>query len=178
MVPWFIYALLLGAALPLGLRGFVVLAKEGSKEQVVVLVLLAILGPAVGRVLSLLNASGINTGYWGEKRFVLFVYIALAPPAVYALERLTSGRPLRTALLGLLLALLTTNTLVCASYWGIVSERWRISNVEKAAFDRLGELLWVNPNRWILASTIRSRDASAFAAPIYYVCADPSYTWR
>jgi hypothetical protein len=178
LVPWFMYAVLLGAALPLGLRGYELLAREGSKVSVATLALLAALAVAVGRTLSFLNASGIDTGYWGEKRFVLFVYIALAPPAAYALERLARGKPLRAAALSLLLALLVVNAAVCASYWGITSERWRISDAEKAAFDRLGELLWANPNRWILSPTLRSRDASAFAAPIYYFFADPSHVWR
>jgi hypothetical protein len=172
------YAVLLGAALPLGLYGYELLAREGLKAPVAVLGLLAVLAVAVGRTLGFLNASGIETGYWGEKRFILFAYIALAPPAAYALERLARGRPLKAAALSLLLAFLAVNAVVCASYWGIASERWRISDAEKAAFDKLGELLWANPNRWILSPTLRSRDASAFAAPIYYVYADPSYAWR
>ncbi|MCC6005674.1 MAG: hypothetical protein LM590_15150, partial [Thermofilum sp.] len=178
LVPWFMYAVLLGAALPLGLLGYELLAREGLKAPVAVLGLLAVLAVAVGRTLGFLNASGIDPGYWGEKRFVLFVYIALALPASYALERFARGRPLKAAALSLLLALLAVNAAVCASYWGIASERWRISDAEKAAFDKLGELLWANPNRWVLSPTLRSRDASAFAAPIYYVFADPSYTWR
>ncbi|WP_148682152.1 hypothetical protein [Thermofilum adornatum] len=178
LVPWFIYAILLGAALPLGLYGYELLAREGSKAPVAVLGLLAALAVAVGRTLGFFNASGIDTGYWGEKRFVLFVYIALAPPAAYALERLARGRSLRVAILSLLLALLAVNAAVSASYWGITSERGRISDTEKAAFDKLGELLWANPNRWVFSPTLRSRDASAFAAPIYYVFADPSYSWR
>lgn len=178
LVPWFMYTVLLGAALPLGLRGYELLASGGSKAPIAVLGLLAVLAVAVGRTLGFLNASGINTGYWGEKRFVLFVYIALAPPAAYALERFARGRPLKAAALSLLLAPLAVNAAVCASYWGIASERWRISDAEKAAFDKLGELLWANPNRWVLSPTLRSRDASAFAAPIYYVFADPSHAWH
>jgi hypothetical protein len=179
LVPWFMYAVLLGAALPLGLRGYELLAHEGSKAPVAVLVLLAVLSFAVGRTLSLLNASGIDTGYWGEKRFVLFVYITLAPPAAYALERFASGRSLKAAALSLLLVLLAVNAAVCASFWSILSERGRINDSEKAAFDKLGELLWANPNRWVLSPTLQSRDASAFAAPIYYVFfAEPSYIWR
>jgi hypothetical protein len=178
LVPWFMYAVLLGAALPLGLLGYELLAREGLKAPVAVLGLLAVLAVAVGRTLGFLNASGIDTGYWGEKRFVLFVYIALALPAAYALERFARGRPLKAAALSLLLALLAVNAAVCASYWGIASERGRINDAEKAAFDKLGELLWANPNRWVLSPTLRSRDASAFAAPIYYVFADPSHVWR
>jgi len=178
LLPWFMYAVLLGAALPLGLRGYELLARERSKISVAILALLAALAVAVGRTLGFLNASGVNTGYWGEKRFILFVYIALAPPAAYALERFACGRPLKAVALSLLLALLAVNAAVCASYWGIASERWRISDAEKAAFDKLGELLWANPNRWVLSPTLRSRDASAFAAPIYYFFADPSHVWR
>ncbi|MCC6004887.1 MAG: hypothetical protein LM590_11160, partial [Thermofilum sp.] len=178
LVPWFMYAVLLGAALPLGLYGYELLAREGLKAPVAVLGLLAVLAVAVGRTLGFLNASGIDTGYLGEKRLVLFVYIALAPPATYALERLARGRSLKVAILSLLLALLAVNAAVSASYWGITSERGRISDTEKAAFDKLGELLWVNPNRWVLSPTLRSRDASAFAAPIYYVFTDPSHVWR
>jgi len=140
------YAVLLSAALPLGLRGYELLAHEGSKVPVAVLVLLAVLAFAAGRTLSLLNASGIDTGYWGGKRFVLFMYIALAPPAAYALERFARGKPLKAAALSLLLVLLAVNAAVCASYWGIASERWRISDAEKAAFDKLSEPLWANPN--------------------------------
>jgi len=178
LVPWFMYTVLLGAALPLGLYGYELLAREGSKAPVAVLGLLAAFAVAVGRTLSFLNASGIDTGYWGEKRFILFVYIALALPAAYALERLVRGRSLRAVALSLLPAFLAVNTSICASYWGIVSERWRINDAEKAAFDKLGELLWANPNRWVLSPTFRSRDASAFAAPIYYAFSDPSYAWQ
>jgi len=177
LVPWFMYAVLLGAALPLGLYGYELLAREGSKAPVAVLGLLAALAAAVGRTLGFLNASGVDTGYWGEKRFVLFVYIALALPAAYALERLARGKPLKAAALSLLLALLAVNAAVCASYWGIASERWRINVAEEKAFDKLSELLWANSNRWVLSPTPRSRDASAFAAPIYYVFSDPSYAW-
>jgi hypothetical protein len=178
LVPWFMYTVLLGAALPLGLRGYELLARERSKKTIVILVLLASLAVAAGRIIGFLNASGIDIGYWGEKRFILFIYIALAPPAAYALKRLARGRSLRVAILSLLLALLAVNAAVSASYWGITSERGRISDTEKTAFDKLGELLWANPNRWVLSPTLRSRDASAFAAPIYYVFADPSHVWR
>jgi hypothetical protein len=177
LVPWFMYAVFLGAALPLGLYGYELLAREGLKAPVAVLGLLAVLAVAIGRTLGFLNASGIDTGYWGEKRFILFAYIALAPPAAYALERLARGRPLKAAALSLLLAFLAVNAVVCASYWGIASERWRINVAEETAFDKLSELLWANPNRWVLSPTPRSRDASAFAAPIYYVFSDPSYAW-
>ncbi|MCC6004374.1 MAG: hypothetical protein LM590_08545, partial [Thermofilum sp.] len=178
LVPWFMYTVLLGAALPLGLRGYELLARERSKKPIVILVLLAGLAVAVGRIIGFLNASGIDIGYWGEKRFIFFIYIALAPPAAYALERLARGRPLKVTLLSLLLALLAVNAAICASYWNILSERWRISDTEKSAFDKLGELFWANPNRWVFSPTLRSRDASAFAAPIYYVFADPSYSWQ
>jgi len=178
LVPWFIYAVMLGVALPLGMYGFGILASESLKTQAVVLGSLAILSIAIGRILGYINAFGVDTGYWGEKRFLLFVYIALAPPTVYALERLACGRPLRTALISLLLVLLATNAPTVASYWGVMSEHWKISDAEKAALDRLGELLWSNMTKWVLAPTSYSRDSSAFAAPIYYVFGDPSYAWQ
>ncbi|MCC6003897.1 MAG: hypothetical protein LM590_06100 [Thermofilum sp.] len=179
LVPWFMYAILLGVALPLGLRSYELLAREGAKISVAVLASLAVLAVAVGRTLGFLNAFGIDTGYWGEKRFVLFVYIALVSPAAYALERFARGSQLRAVALSFLLALLAINATICASYWGILSERQRINVAEKVTFDKLGELLWVNPSRWVLSPTLRSRDASAFAAPIYYVFfANPFYIWR
>jgi hypothetical protein len=178
IVPWFIYVVWLGVALPLGLRGFERLACERRNIIVTVFGALMILSIVMGRLNSYLNASGIDTGYWGEQRFILYIYIALATPTIYELGRFVRGGTLKVVIVGFLSALLAINALVVASYWGIVGERDRISKAEMEATNKLSELLWANPSRWVLTPTVRSREISIFAAPIYYVYSDPSYSWR
>ncbi|MCC5997926.1 MAG: hypothetical protein LM573_02505 [Thermofilum sp.] len=177
IVPWFIYIIWLGALIPLGLRGFIRLIKEGRTSVVVILGSLGILSIMIGRIISYLNASGIDTGYWGEQRFVLYLYLSLAPPAIYELKTIASSK--RNAILvGFLSAFLAINSLICASYWGIVGDRGKLSDASISVVQNLSKYFWANPDRWLLTPSLQSREISLFSAPIYYVYSDPSYIWK
>jgi hypothetical protein len=177
IVPWFIYIIWLGALIPLSLRGFIRLIKEGRTSVVVILGSLGILSIMTGRIISYLNASGIDTGYWGEQRFVLYLYLSLAPPAIYELKTITSSK--RNAILvGFLSAFLAINALICASYWGIVGDRGKLSDASISVVQNLSKYFWANPDRWLLTPSLQSREISLFSAPIYYVYSDPSYIWK
>ncbi|WP_428287568.1 hypothetical protein, partial [Infirmifilum sp.] len=177
-VPWFTYPVLLGLSVPLGTIGLIELSKK-QRTIAGALMLLALLAVALGRLNTWVNTMGIETGYWGEKRFVIFVYMALAPPTVLVLSRALEGAS-RSALAALLfiILILSPNTLVVTSFWGLGGKAWRISDEEAVVLAELRARLWDEPERWILSPSIRSRDATAFAAPIYYVFFPPSFFLR
>jgi hypothetical protein len=190
LVPWFIYPVLLGFVLPLGATGivYILLYDEDHVSRLIikVLVLSIILSIIVGRTVSYLNISGINTGYWGEKRFVLFVYLALLPYAVYALRHLVqqitkmhiSLSILATIALSFLVLISFSNTLVIASFWNMYTGKYSIDSQEYIALTKLRDIVWSDIDKWVSSPTIRSRDEVVFAAPLYTTYVNPSINFK
>ena len=190
LVPWFIYPILLGFVLPLGAAGMIYTLLHDrdpvSRLIIKVLVLTIVLSIIAGRTVSYLNISDINTGYWGEKRFVMFVYLALLPYAIYVLKHLVhritkmhiSVSTLAAIALSFLVLISFTNTLIIASFWNICTDKHRVDSQEYIALTKLRDIVWNSTDRWILAPTIRSRNEVAFATPIYTTFIDPSINFR
>jgi len=190
LVPWFIYPIILGLVLPLGVIGIthVFLHDKDSTSRIIakILVLIIMISTIIGRVVSYLNMNGVNTGYWGEKRFLMFVYLALLPYAVHALKRLSDliGDPHRqrsviiTIVLSLLIVISFSNALVISSYWNISSSKYKIDELEYTALTKLRDIVWDKSDKWILTPTIRSRSEVVLSAPTYAVFADPSNVFR
>jgi len=190
LVPWFIYPILLGFVLPLGVAGMIYTLLHDrdpvSRLIIKVLVLTIVLSIIVGRTVSYLNISGVNTGYCGEKRFVMFVYLVLLPYAIYVLKHLVhritkmhiSVSTLAAIALSFLVLISFTNTLVIASFWNICADKYRVDSQEYIALTKLRDIVWNGTDRWILAPTIRSRNEVVFATPIYTTFIDPSINFR
>jgi len=189
-VPWFMYSILLGMVLPLSVIGLAHVLLHDSDPLVrmftkVLLVIIAI-SIVLGRLTSYLISHGIDIGYWGEKRFIMFVYLALLPYALYALtllgkwirERRLLTSMLMSITLSILIMLSFSNTLVQSSFWNIYSTKYGIDKSEYEVLTSLRDILWNNTDRWILSPGIRSRDEAVFAAPIYATFADPSIDFR
>jgi len=189
-VPWFIYPIMLGMVFPLGVIGVTCISLHEKDPHIrlfsKILLIIAIISIILGRLNSYLNYSGVYTGYWGEKRFVMFVYLTLLPYVLYALtllgrwikEKCLSMSMLVPIILSILIMLSFSNTLVQLSFWNMYSAKYKIEQPEYEVLISLRDILWNNTNRWILSPSIRSRDEAVFAAPIYATFVDPSINFR
>ncbi|MEM2794264.1 MAG: hypothetical protein QXY49_00255 [Thermofilaceae archaeon] len=174
LVPWFAYSLIIGPALPLGLTELLLNRSldEKSRNLTLMIIITAIL---IGKSSSYINLS-IHSGYWGEKRFLVFIYLALLPYSISLIDRtleyLFNGlNRKRTFLLYLLIPIILVlsfgNILNYSAYWEIFSYRTLMTDSERVLVQYMADTLWRDPARWVLPSSSRIRAVTIHAAPIY-----------
>ncbi|MEM4953727.1 MAG: hypothetical protein QXR51_06455 [Desulfurococcaceae archaeon] len=174
LVPWFMYPFLLGFVLPLGFTELVLNSSldKKSKEFTIIIIFLAVL---FGKTLSYINLR-MHTGYWGEKRFLVFIYLALLPYSISLLNRtleyvFASLNRKRSLLLFLLISLISVlsfgNILHYSAFWENYSRRTMMNDFELVLSQFLSDLLWQNPERWVLPFGSRIWAVTNHAAPVY-----------
>ncbi|MCR8501811.1 MAG: hypothetical protein NDP19_05805 [Crenarchaeota archaeon] len=174
LVPWFMYPFLLGFMLPFGFTELVLNSSldKKSKKLTIIIIFLAVL---FGKTLSYINLH-TYTGYWGEKRFLVFIYLALLPYSISLLNRALeyvfgSLNRRRSLLLYLLISLISVlsfgNILHYSAFWENYSRRAMMNDFEVGLSQFLSDLLWQNPERWVLPFGSRIWAVTNHAAPVY-----------
>jgi hypothetical protein len=129
LVPWFFYPVLLGIVGILGLIGMIILSDKYPKNALMIFPLLFFIAWIVGRVVSVVNVSLFNVGYW-EWRFIFYSFAAVCITSSilihYLRQKITPIKSIRrmclcTFLISILVLVGISSTFLTIEQWHLTS---------------------------------------------------------
>ena len=177
-IPWFIYPVILGVLSILTLASFPDLLENAkAKKWLMLFGVFLIFLFIFGRVLTIINTSLFNTGYW-EKRFTSYFFLASAIMAPLSVVRIVESikanqkKFKNTLIIVTIISIIVVygvqSSFMVLEYWNIVlGSTYRPSEEEFEAIDFLRKVLQKDRYAYTITLTGRSYAALAFAAPPY-----------
>jgi len=173
-VPWLLYPVILGV---IGLLAIISLSQyqQYFNKPICLFVYMFIFMIAFGKVVSFVNNSYFDTGYW-ERRLIVHCFAAasaLAPiPLLKAYNKLilTRNKFLATMIIGLIVVSGMSSTFLSVEYRSSLTEQSPLSNVEMNVASFLFEALKENSmGSPIFTISDRSRGVAEFTGSYYVV---------